>query len=91
MFVVRASRLLFQEFCDKAPIRNRQATPRPTYRRSRGCRWKDLTMDFLARIRIAFCTPGDCVSKAVIERLHIKHALTFDRHFSEFGNVQVLP
>ena len=33
----------------------------------------------------------DCTSLAVIERLHIKHALSFDRHFTEFAGVTVLP
>jgi predicted nucleic acid-binding protein len=33
----------------------------------------------------------DCTSMAVIERLHIKHALTLDRHFSEFGGLTVVP
>jgi uncharacterized protein len=33
----------------------------------------------------------DCTSKVVMERLHIKHALTFDSHFAEFGEVEILP
>ena len=33
----------------------------------------------------------DCTSFAVIERLHIKHALSFDRHFSEFAGLTVVP
>ena len=33
----------------------------------------------------------DCTSKAVIDRLHIKRALTFDHHFREFGTVELLP
>jgi uncharacterized protein len=33
----------------------------------------------------------DCTSRAVIERLHIKYALAFDQHFSEFGGVVVVP
>ncbi|MDQ3438823.1 MAG: PIN domain-containing protein [Planctomycetota bacterium] len=33
----------------------------------------------------------DCTSKAVIERLHIKRALTFDRHFVEFGVSAIVP
>ena len=33
----------------------------------------------------------DCTSKAVIERLHIKRALTFDRHFAEFGVSTIVP
>jgi uncharacterized protein len=33
----------------------------------------------------------DCTSKIVIDRLHIKKALTFDRHFIEFGALQLLP
>jgi len=33
----------------------------------------------------------DCTSKAVIERLHIKQALTFDRHFAEFGVATIVP
>jgi predicted nucleic acid-binding protein len=33
----------------------------------------------------------DCTSKAVIERLHIKRALTFDRHLVEFGVSTIVP
>ncbi|MGA2229366.1 MAG: PIN domain-containing protein [Tepidisphaeraceae bacterium] len=33
----------------------------------------------------------DCTSKVVIDTLHIKQALTFDRHFAEFGALQLLP
>jgi uncharacterized protein len=33
----------------------------------------------------------DCTSRAVIERLHLKRALTFDRHFSEFGSISIEP
>jgi hypothetical protein len=33
----------------------------------------------------------DCTSRAIMERLHIKRALTFDRHFAEFGVVSVVP
>ena len=33
----------------------------------------------------------DCVSFAVIERLRLKRAFAFDRHFQQFGTVQVLP
>jgi predicted nucleic acid-binding protein len=33
----------------------------------------------------------DCVSYAVIERLQIKKAFAFDRHFRQFGIVEVLP
>jgi uncharacterized protein len=33
----------------------------------------------------------DCTSKVVIERFHIKQALTFDQHFREFGNVTLVP
>jgi predicted nucleic acid-binding protein len=33
----------------------------------------------------------DCVSRTMIERLHIAHAFAFDQHFREFGNVAVLP
>lgn len=33
----------------------------------------------------------DCTSKVVIERLHIHQALTFDRHFLEFGNLTLVP
>lgn len=33
----------------------------------------------------------DCTSKAVIERLHVKQALTFDHHFAEFGPLTLVP
>jgi predicted nucleic acid-binding protein len=33
----------------------------------------------------------DCTSKIVIDALHIKQALTFDRHFAEFGALVLLP
>ena len=33
----------------------------------------------------------DCTSRAVIERLHIKHVLTFDHHFREFGGLTIVP
>lgn len=33
----------------------------------------------------------DCVSRAVIERLGIKTAASFDDHFRQFGNVLIVP
>jgi len=33
----------------------------------------------------------DCTSRVVIESLHIKRVLTFDRHFAEFGALELLP
>jgi predicted nucleic acid-binding protein len=33
----------------------------------------------------------DCASRAIIERLGIKTAFAFDRHFRQFGNVTVVP
>jgi hypothetical protein len=33
----------------------------------------------------------DCVSYAIIERRGIKQALAFDKHFRQFGFVEVLP
>jgi predicted nucleic acid-binding protein len=33
----------------------------------------------------------DCVSRAVIERLGIRHAFAFDRHFRQFGTLDVVP
>lgn len=33
----------------------------------------------------------DCVSRAVIERLGISTACTFDNHFRQFGNLTVVP
>ena len=33
----------------------------------------------------------DCTSKAVIEKFDVKNAISFDRHFHQFGNVTVLP
>jgi len=33
----------------------------------------------------------DCTSKVVIDRFHIKQALTFDQHFREFGNLVLVP
>jgi predicted nucleic acid-binding protein len=32
----------------------------------------------------------DCTSRAVIERLQIKTACTFDHHFRKFGNLLVV-
>ncbi len=34
---------------------------------------------------------ADCISKVVMERLEIDTAFSFDRHFRQFGNVQVVP
>jgi uncharacterized protein len=33
----------------------------------------------------------DCTSRAVMERLSINTAFTFDEHFREFGNVTLVP
>ncbi len=33
----------------------------------------------------------DCTSRVVIQQLHIKRALTFDRHFVEFGVAMIEP
>lgn len=33
----------------------------------------------------------DCVSRAVIERLNIRTACTFDDHFRQFGTITVVP
>ena len=33
----------------------------------------------------------DCTSKVVIDALHIKQVLTFDRHFAEFGALELHP
>jgi predicted nucleic acid-binding protein len=33
----------------------------------------------------------DCTSKGIIERLGIQQAFAFDRHFRQFGTVQVVP
>ncbi len=33
----------------------------------------------------------DCASKALCDRLGIKTAFTFDRHFKQFGSVTVVP
>jgi predicted nucleic acid-binding protein len=33
----------------------------------------------------------DCVSRAVIERLDIRQAFAFDKHFRQFGTLNVLP
>jgi predicted nucleic acid-binding protein len=33
----------------------------------------------------------DCVSRAVMERMEVKRAFAFDRHFSQFGGVEVVP
>jgi predicted nucleic acid-binding protein len=33
----------------------------------------------------------DCVSRAVIERLGIRQAFAFDRHFRQFGTLDVVP
>ena len=33
----------------------------------------------------------DCSSKVVIDKFHLTHAFTFDRHFQQFGSVVVVP
>lgn len=33
----------------------------------------------------------DCASKVVIEKLQLKYAFAFDRHFRQFGTVSILP
>jgi predicted nucleic acid-binding protein len=33
----------------------------------------------------------DCTSKVVIERRNVRQAFAFDRHFRQFGTVQVVP
>lgn len=33
----------------------------------------------------------DCISRAVIERLGIRRAFAFDRHFRQFGTLDVVP
>ncbi len=33
----------------------------------------------------------DCASKVVIERRNVREAFAFDRHFRQFGSVQVVP
>jgi len=33
----------------------------------------------------------DCTSLVVMDRLHIAHAFSFDRHFRQFGSVTVVP
>jgi predicted nucleic acid-binding protein len=33
----------------------------------------------------------DCVSRAVIERLNIRQAFAFDKHFQQFGTLDVRP
>ena len=33
----------------------------------------------------------DCSSKVVMEKLGITHAFAFDNHFSQFGNIIVIP
>jgi hypothetical protein len=33
----------------------------------------------------------DCTSKAVIDRLKLQRAFSFDQHFRQFGSVQVVP
>ena len=33
----------------------------------------------------------DCTSKVVIDSLHIRQVLSFDRHFAELGPVELLP
>jgi len=33
----------------------------------------------------------DCVSRAVIRRLDIRRAFAFDKHFRQFGSLEVLP
>ncbi|MBN1899810.1 type II toxin-antitoxin system VapC family toxin [Candidatus Sumerlaeota bacterium] len=33
----------------------------------------------------------DCTSKCIMDRLSIKKAFSFDRHFIQFGSIQVFP
>jgi hypothetical protein len=33
----------------------------------------------------------DCTSKAIIEKFHTHRALTFDKHFTEFAALEILP
>ena len=33
----------------------------------------------------------DCVSRTVIERIGIRQAFAFDKHFRQFGTVEVVP
>jgi predicted nucleic acid-binding protein len=33
----------------------------------------------------------DCASKVIIEKLNLKYAFAFDRHFRQFGTVSVIP
>lgn len=33
----------------------------------------------------------DCTSKVVMEKLGIRKAFAFDRHFAQFGSVEVVP
>lgn len=33
----------------------------------------------------------DCTSEVIMDRLHIHKSLTFDRHFAEFGAVELAP
>ncbi|HYF48402.1 MAG TPA: type II toxin-antitoxin system VapC family toxin [Planctomycetota bacterium] len=33
----------------------------------------------------------DCTSKVVMERLGIKTAFTFDHHFKQFGDIEIVP
>jgi len=33
----------------------------------------------------------DCTSKIVMERLHVRRALSFDEHFKQFGGLEIEP
>ena len=61
------------------------------------CQLEYVQPDDIARAWVAFSTRDkgwsftDCTSRIIIERLEIKTACAFDKHFQEFGNLTVVP
>ena len=62
------------------------------------CQLEYVQPDDLARAWVAFSTYRDqswrftdCTSRTIMKRLEINNACTFDKHFHEFGSLNVVP